>query len=314
MPELALDMRGVSKRFGATPCLEQLDLSVPMGAVFGFLGPNGAGKTTTLRILLGLVRIDAGTVRVLGADPAADGQSIRQQVGVLLESDGLYDRLTAVDNLAYHARIHHLNAATRAQRMEELLRSFGLWERREDRVLTWSKGMRQKLAIARALLHRPRLLLLDEPFAGLDPVAAHDLRDRIAALAREERVTVVLTTHDLAHVEKICSEVALLDRGRVIATGAPDRLVPESASIVLRVAGLGLGEDVLAALRRDRFLSSYRMENGGAQITCARDGRQRLSQELVARGVVVEEMFVVKDSLEAAFVSLLRAGKGEKPP
>ena len=178
MPVPAIELSHVSKRFGATQRLDGLDLTVAQGAVFGFLGPNGAGKTTTLRTLLGLVRPDAGQVRVLGLDPARDAPKIRASVGVLLESDGLYDRLSAFDNLDYHARIHHLEKAARAARIDELLGAFGLSDRRRDAVITWSKGMRQKLAIARAMLHRPRLLLVDEPFSGLDPGASVELRER----------------------------------------------------------------------------------------------------------------------------------------
>src|SRR5690242_19845097 len=130
-----------------------MTLAVPRGTVFGFLGPNGAGKTSTLRIVLGLLRASSGTVRVLDRDPAVDGRAVRGQLGVLLENDGLYDRLTAYDNLDYHARIHHV--AGTAVRIEELLRAAELWDRRHERVATSSKGMRQKLAISRAVLHRP---------------------------------------------------------------------------------------------------------------------------------------------------------------
>jgi ABC-2 type transport system ATP-binding protein len=295
----------VSKRFGSVQSLDGLALRVPAGAVFGFLGPNGAGKTTTLRALLGLVAVDQGRLEVLGLDPKREARRIRAQVGVLLESDGLYDRLTAAQNLDYHGRIHHLAPAALAARAEELLGAFGLWERRRDSVVTWSKGMRQKLAIARALLHRPRLLLLDEPFSGLDPVAASDLRTEIVRLARDQQVTVLLTTHDLAHVEKACDEVAVIRAGRVIATGRPGELGERSSDVVVEVAGAGLDAALLDKLCADGLILRHEADGPRARVWCTPEQRPRLGRELVERGVVLEELHTVRASLEEAFLSLV---------
>ncbi len=245
----AIELVEVSKRFGAALSLDRLSLRVETGAIYGFLGPNGAGKTTTLRALLGLVRPDSGTVRVLGLDPSRDATGVRRQVGVLLEQDGVYERMSALANLDYFARIHHMATAERGPRIEALLKSFDLWERRSEPVVRWSKGMRQKLAVARALVHGPQLLLLDEPFTGLDPAAAAELRERILRLAIEQKVTVLLTTHDLAHVEKICSAVAVLQKGHVIAAGAPSELGGKSALCDVEVGGAGLTAAILEALK-----------------------------------------------------------------
>ncbi len=305
MSDAAIVASGVCKSFGAVNGLDRLELRVPVGAVFGFLGPNGAGKTTTLRALLGLVRTDSGELRVLGLDPRREAQQIRAQVGVLLESDGLYDRLSATQNLAYHGRIHHLGAAALAERAEQLLRGFDLWERRGQPVVTWSKGMRQKLAIARALLHKPRLLLLDEPFSGLDPVAASDLRAEIVRLAREHAVTVMVTTHDLAHVEKACDEVAVIRAGHVIASGRPDELGTRSRDLEVEVTGAGLTEAVLAALVEAGVLLSFTLADGVGRARCTPEMRPRLGTELVGRGVVLEELHTVRASLEDAFLSIM---------
>jgi ABC-2 type transport system ATP-binding protein len=301
---LAVELRCVSKRFGDIQSLEQVSLAVPAGTVFGFLGPNGAGKTTTLRILLGLLRPDAGDIDVLGLDPRRDPTAVRARIGALLDSDGLYDRLSAYDNLDYHARIRHLPAATRRERIEELLRSFSLWERRKDSVARWSKGMRQKLAVARAMLHRPPLLLLDEPFTGLDPAAAAELRGRLVQAAHSDGVTVLLTTHDLAHVEKACSEVAVISAGSIIARGAPTQLEGSRSDISIVARGDGLAPDLLAGMVRDRIIAAFEIQGAAASITCSREQQKQVGRELVLRGVLLEELQPQRNSLEQTFLSL----------
>ena len=302
-----IELSLVSKRFGNRQGLDRLSLRVERGDVFGLLGPNGAGKTTTLRAILGLVRPDQGQISVLGHNPEIEGQQIRAQVGVLLESDGLYGRLTASCNLDFHGRIHHMLAPVRESRTRELLQSMDLWERRNDRVATWSKGMRQRLALCRALLPRPPLLLLDEPFAGLDPTGAAELRLLIATLARERRVTILLAAHDLAHVEKACNRVAVIRGGRVIAEGAPGALGTESPAddVEVAVKGSGLSESVLRDMERERIIVSYKAGEITAKITCPRNGRERLGPELVRRGVLIEELHTIEKSLEDSFLSLM---------
>jgi ABC-2 type transport system ATP-binding protein len=303
--DLAISMLGAVKRFGEGRGLEGLDLSVPRGSVFALLGPNGAGKTTTLRLLLGLLRAEKGAVRVLGIDPAVNADEVRTRVGVLLEHDGLYERLTAHDNLRFFARAHRLGAETE-RRVEELLTEFGLWELRADPVATWSKGMRQKLAIARSLLHRPRLVLLDEPFSGLDPAASVDLRARLVSLAREHDTTVFMTTHDLAHVAKICDEVAVLRHGRIVAAGRPSELGrPKNGLVVMRIAGAGLTAAILDAMKSDALIESYTLTDRGASVRCHEASRAKLGVELVRRGVALEELHLVERSLEEAFLDLV---------
>jgi ABC-2 type transport system ATP-binding protein len=314
MPSPAIELRDVSKRFGAVTSLDGLSLAIEPGCVFGYLGPNGAGKTTTLRVLLGLLRPDAGEVRVLGLDPRARGHDVRAALGVLLENDGLYDRLTAWQNLEFHARIRRIDGPERARRLEEMLRACGLWERRGDRVVTFSKGMRQKLAVARALLHRPRLVLLDEPFTGLDPVAAAELRASIVALAKEHGITVVLTTHDLAHVEKSCDRIAVLRAGRVVAAGTIEELRSGGRDEEVAVAGAGLTEEVLAAMKEAGAVLTYALDASRtpprARVTCGKRERPRLGTELVKRGVALEELTTLRASLEETFLALV--GHGEK--
>jgi ABC-2 type transport system ATP-binding protein len=310
--DLAISLRSVAKRFGEGRGLEGVDLAVPRGIVFALLGPNGAGKTTTLRLLLGLLRAEQGAVRVLGVDPAVEPERVRSSVGVLLEHDGLYDRLSAHDNLRFFARAHRLGAETE-RRVEELLVEFDLWERRADPVVTWSKGMRQKLAIARSLLHRPRLVLLDEPFSGLDPAASVDLRARLFALARERDTTVFMTTHDLAHVAKVCDQVAVLRRGRIVAAGVPAELGrAEDGVVVMRVAGEGLTAAILEAMQSEGAILSFTLEGATATVRCPQASRARLGVELVRRGVALEELHREQRTLEEAFLSLMNAREEER--
>src|SRR5690349_5023414 len=203
MPAFAIRTQYLTRDFGAVRAVNHLDLEVPSGTVFGFLGPNGSGKTTTIRLLLGLLAPTDGRAEVLGLDTRSDPAKIRERCGALLEYSGLYERLSAEDNLEFYGRAWRMPAGERKARIRELLSAIGLYERRKEIVLEWSRGMKQKLAIARAMLHRPALIFLDEPTAGLDPLAAVALREDLAALAGREGVTIFLTTHNLAEAEKL---------------------------------------------------------------------------------------------------------------
>jgi ABC-2 type transport system ATP-binding protein len=188
MFEPAIHIEQLSRSFGAVKAVDNLSLEVPAGIVFGFLGPNGAGKTTTIHLLLGLLEPTAGQARVLGFDTRTQAEAIRAHSGALLEFSGLYERMSAQDNLDFYGRIYHMPASARQARIKELLSHLNLWERRRDLVGTWSRGMKQKLAVARALFHHPSLVFLDEPSAGFDPVAAAALRDDLANLVAREGV------------------------------------------------------------------------------------------------------------------------------
>jgi ABC-2 type transport system ATP-binding protein len=204
---LVLD--GLAKRFGQRVAVEGLSFEVGQGEVFGLLGPNGAGKTTTVRMLTGLLRPSAGEARVLGHSLAGDGQALRRSVGLLTEQPGLYDRLSAADNLRFFIKLHGLDEHATWQRAQSYLAQFGLAGRDREPVGGYSKGMRQKLAIVRTLLHGPKLIFLDEPTSGLDPESARTVRDVLGELAQEGR-TLVLCSHNLAEVERLCARVAVI--------------------------------------------------------------------------------------------------------
>lgn len=218
----AIETHQLTRSFGKLVAVENLTLAIPEGAVFGFLGPNGAGKTTTVRMLAALIAPTSGTASVQKYTLGKDNETIRQAVGILTETPGLYDRLSARQNLVFFARLYNLDSAKAEAQTERYLRMLDLWERRDDKVGGFSKGMRQKLAIARALLHEPKVVFLDEPTAGLDPEAARTVRDFIKDLRAEGR-TIFLTTHNLPEADELCDLIGVF-RTRLIRLDTPANL------------------------------------------------------------------------------------------
>ena len=196
-----------------------MDFEVARGEVLGLLGPNGAGKTTTVRLLTALIAPTEGQAWVDGLDVTRDPEAVRSRVGILTETPGLYEKLSATANLDFFGRLYGLDAATRAERIERFLRLFGLWDRRDEPAANFSKGMKQKLAIARALLHEPAVVFLDEPTAALDPESAYIVREAIETLRRSGR-TIVLATHNLVEADRLCDRVAFV-RGGLLRIDSP---------------------------------------------------------------------------------------------
>lgn len=217
----------LTRTFGNQVALQNLTLEVNAGEIFGFLGHNGAGKTTTVRLLNGLLTPTQGHARVLGLDPVTQGPQLRRQTGVLTETPSLDDRMTAYENLAVFAAIYGVPRSAVRSRVTELLAIFGLSERTKSRVGGFSKGMKQRLALARALVHQPDLIFLDEPASGLDPVVTRQLHDLILHLSRNEGKTIFLCTHNLSEAQKLCQRVAVLQRGQLMALGTPSQLARE---------------------------------------------------------------------------------------
>jgi ABC-2 type transport system ATP-binding protein len=216
--ELAVEIRGLRKVFGDLAAVDGLDLAVPRGSFYGFLGPNGAGKSTTIKCLTGLLRPTAGTLRILGLDPAVDGVAVRAQVGVVPEELALFERLTGAETLAFVGGVHGLDAALVETRARELLERMELAGAARQLVADYSHGMRKKLALAVALLPAPRLLVLDEPFEGIDAVASRQIRGILTHFVGAGG-TVLLTSHVLEIVEKLCDHVGVIHRGRLVAEG-----------------------------------------------------------------------------------------------
>lgn len=264
----ALEANGLSRRFGDRFALSELTFSAEPGEVIALLGPNGAGKTTTVRLLNGILTPDAGGCRVLGLDPAVDGMAIRRRTGVVTENAALDDRLSARDNVVFYARIRGFSTAEATRRADALLERLGIGHRAGEVVQGFSTGLRKRVALARALAHEPEVLFLDEPTAGLDPEAARDTVELIAAMAGGQGRTVVLCTHDLAEAGRLASRMAVLQEGRLVAFGAPAAL---AASIWNGLAvDLDLGNPAaaptLALLAGTRGVLDAEPSSGGARL------------------------------------------------
>jgi ABC-2 type transport system ATP-binding protein len=220
----AIETSGLTHRFGAAVAVDDVTFGVRRGEVFGFLGHNGAGKTTTVRLLNGVLTPAGGSMTVLGLSPERDGPALRARTGVLTETPSLDERLTARENLTIYAHLYGMPPDTIQARVEEMLVSFELGERADENVGGYSKGMKQRLALGRAFLHRPELLFLDEPTSGLDPVSARQVHELIAHISREEGRTVFLCTHNLTEAQRLCDRVAVMEYGRMVASGTPAEL------------------------------------------------------------------------------------------
>jgi ABC-2 type transport system ATP-binding protein len=300
----------LTRDFKSTRAVDGLTIEVPPGIVFGFLGPNGSGKTTTIRMLLGLLEPTAGKAEVLGFDTARNPDGIRTRTGALLEHPGIYERLSAEDNLDLYGRIWKMPEAQRRARTKELLESFGLWERRKDAAGTWSHGMKKKLAVARAMLHRPALLFLDEPTSGMDAVAAAGLRDDLIEIVKREGVTVFLTTHNLPEAEKLCARVAVIHNGRLLAEGRPDQLRSRTGKHHVEITGGGFSETALALLRSNPQVRTANAVNGLLSIDLEDSARiAPLIRMLVEAGAEIEEVRKAKASLEEVFLALVEEDK-----
>lgn len=296
---------GLVKRFDGVTAVDGLDLTVAEGEIFGFLGPNGAGKTTTMRMLSALIAPSAGRAWVDGLEIGRDDMAIRERVGILTESPGLYDRLTARRNLEFYAALYGVRDVDR--QIEKYLRLLGLWDRRDSPAGTFSKGMKQKLAIARALIHEPRVVILDEPTSALDPESAKTVRDFISSLRGEGR-TVFLCTHNLEEAEHLCDRVAVF-RTRLVAVDTPEAL---RASLFGRQVAIELAssaERYLDVVRELPFVRSVTAEGNRLVMTLddAKAQRPAVVRTLVSHGASIETVTEVEHSMEDVYLSLMHA-------
>lgn len=298
-----LKVESLTKKFGALTAVDGLTLSVAEGEVFGFLGPNGAGKTTTVRLLTSLIAPTSGSATVNGLTLGKDNDAIRASVGILTETPGMYDRLSAEKNLTIFAKLYGVKDV--AGQVQKYLRMLGLWERRQDEAGSFSKGMRQKLAIARALLHEPKLVFLDEPTSGLDPEAAKLVRDFVAELKSEGR-TIFLTTHNLDEADRLCSRIGIF-RTKLITLDTPANLRQRlyGRQVVFHVKHLDPAW--VEAVRALPFVRDAQATEDKLLVGLSDPEAQNpiLVRQLVAAGADLQFVGEVRHSLEDVYLQLI---------
>jgi ABC-2 type transport system ATP-binding protein len=305
-----LSLSRVSKRLGSRTVLKEVSFDVERGDIFGYLGPNGAGKTTSIRVLLGLFRPDEGNASLLGHDVSID--ETRKRIGFVLESDGLYDNLNATDNLAYYASIY--GVAQPPRRIEEVLTLVKLKDRAREKISAYSRGMRQRLALARALLHNPDILILDEPTAGVDPTGQIEVRELMLDMARNQGKTILFSSHNLDEVQRICNRVALINRGSIRMYGRLDELQRSmGGDEILIETTAPLAEPFLNELRKvPGIVSANTFERN---LTLSLDRNKADVPSVVAylseRGAGIEQVIRKEASLEDMYMAILKEAEAK---
>jgi lipooligosaccharide transport system ATP-binding protein len=294
--------KALTKRFGDQLAVDGVDFGVRRGEVFGFLGPNGAGKTTIMRMIACVSPVSDGDLSVLGMDPRHDGPAIRARLGIVPQEDNLDTELTVWDNLVVYGRYFGLPLAVIRERAAELLAFARLDERRDSRVDPLSGGMKRRLTIARALINRPDLVLLDEPTTGLDPQARHLLWERLYRLKREG-VTLVLTTHYMDEAEQLCDRLVIMDEGRIVAEGSPRQLIERYSTREVVELRFSTHEEQEAVLARLAGVGE-RIEPLGDRILVYTAQGDETAAELSAYGIHPDSVLVRRSSLEDVFLLL----------
>jgi ABC-2 type transport system ATP-binding protein len=309
MSSPAIETERLVRRFGERAAVNEVSFSVETGEVFGLLGPNGAGKTTLVRLLNGVLESSGGSARVLGYDPMTQGDELRKHTGVLTETPSIYERLKARDNLRFFGTLYDVPEVELDRRVTDLLEEFGLAERANERTGGFSKGMKQRLALARTLVHRPQVLFFDEPTAALDPEAAQHVTDLIEQLSRKDGRTVFLCTHNLDEAGRLCDRVAVINQGRLLAVGKPAQLAGELWQ--------GLWVDfTLYSAPGDDFLSAVKMLPGVTAATLdnltlavqvsAEDGIPGVVAGVVSAGGQIMRVAPREHSLQEIYFKLQR--------
>ena len=298
------------KSFNGFKAVDGLSFNVEEGEIFGLLGPNGAGKTTTIRMLSALIAPTSGRAVINGFYVQDDALKVRESIGILTESPSLYGRLTALENMEFFAKAYGVtDKSMRETKIRELLEFFQLWDRRGDPVGQYSKGMKQKLAIARALIHSPEILYLDEPTSGLDPKSSKDIRNLMEQHAENEHQTILLCTHRLEDAEKLCDRVMIIDKGKTITVSSPRDLRKRfSSAQEVQVGVTELDEDLINMVRELPIVVNLtaNMSDNSLSISLGKEqDTPKLVRALVEYGAEVQYVKPLETSLEEAYLELM---------
>jgi ABC-2 type transport system ATP-binding protein len=303
-----IEVKNLTKKFKGNTVLQNINLRVDEGEIFGYLGPNGAGKTTTVRLILGLLKPTSGEALVWDK-PLGEHPELRQQVGVVLETDGLYERLSARANLMYFARLYKV--ADHENKIRRLLAYVGLADRQNDKVGTFSKGMRRKLSLARSIVADPKVLFLDEPAAGLDPEAQRLVRELILQLARERGLAIFLNSHDLDEVERICTRVAILHKGEIKTYDRVANLRRSTEPVMeLTLPDAVEVAKAVSFLNSQGFVKALQTQATHLKVTLNDEQMaSRLLNVMVGQGINVEEARRLTRSLEDVYVEVMKEAR-----
>lgn len=295
-----LVVQDLKKSYDKTQALKGVSFSVQSGTCFGLLGPNGAGKSTTMKILTGIVKADGGTAEILGLRVDRDSKKIRSQVGYVPQNITLYEKLSAIDNLIFFGELYGLKGKELTRRIGEVLEQIGLANRGRDAIESFSGGMKRRINIAVALLHRPKLLILDEPTVGIDPQSRNHIFEMIRSL-KSEGVTVIYSTHYMEEVEALCDHLAIVDQGQVIASGSLSQMLARHSTKAIYVEAPGF--DAWPSLGNG---AKILQQGQGFAIETDRpmDVMQQILQIATDRGVTIEVLETLRPSLESVFLTL----------
>ncbi|NHV06001.1 MAG: ABC transporter ATP-binding protein [Thaumarchaeota archaeon] len=310
----AIETLELTKKFGSTVAVDKLNFEVEEGEIFGVLGPNGAGKTTTIRLLTCLLAPSSGSAIVGGFDIIKDSIRVREIVGVQTENPSLYERLTAYENLDFFAEAYNVSGEQKKRRIRELLEFFGLWEFKDKKVGTFSRGMKQKLSIARSLVHDPNIIFLDEPTSGLDPESAREIKDLMKSLSKQGK-TIVFSTHILGDAEKLCNRVMIINKGKKIALGALEELLSNTNKKILKIALRKLDQKVIDAIKCFKQVKEIRVDNSTSTVSVVLNASEEVTPEIiksvVLNGGLILSVNVANQSLEDVYLRIVRGNNVE---
>lgn len=304
MANTVLELKNVSKSFGKRKVINDISLEVKEGEIYGFLGPNGSGKTTTIKMILRLIDLDSGTITVNGYDTKKQFEKAMECIGAIVENPDMYKYMTGLENLKLHARIRNVDE----KRIDEVLELVELKDRAKDKVGKYSLGMKQRLGLALTLLHKPKVLILDEPTNGLDPAGIKKLRDILKEIAHKEGVAVFVSSHILSEMQLMCDKVAVLDNGKIVKTEEITNTQEEAIeALEIRVKNTEKAVQIL----KEKFEIDAKLENRNIEITVSTDRVPAVVKELAIADVEVKAVIPKEHTLEEIFFDATEGGKNE---
>lgn len=304
MANTVLELKNVSKSFGKRKVIDNISLEVKEGEIFGFLGPNGSGKTTTIKMILRLIDLDCGKIIVNGYDNKKQFEKAMECIGAIVENPDLYKYMTGTDNLKLHARIRNINK----KRIDEVLELVGLKDRANDKVKRYSLGMKQRLGLALTLLHKPKVLILDEPTNGLDPAGIKKLRDILKEISHKEGVAVFVSSHILSEMQLMCDRVAVIDNGKIVKT---EKITNEEETTIETVEIKVKDIDKAIQILNEKLGIKYKIENKSIEITIQTDYVPTVVKELTLSDVEVKAVIPKEHTLEDIFFDATKGGKND---